>query len=119
MEVMMDLYASANGTTVLQIKEVPARPAEYDGLLCLGEVPEGLSEADLIARLQQFGEIESCTAPVHAEGVLQHRIKFTAHGAALQAEVEAPKLELCDFAFIAYKDLAYDDLDSGGEARGW
>ena len=111
--VMMDLYASANGTTVLQIKEIPARPAEYDGLLCLGEVPEGLSEADLIARLQQFGEIESCTAPVHRQGVMQHRVKFRAHGAAQQAKVEAPKLELCKWASIAYDDFrAYED-------RGW
>ena len=31
--VMMDLYASAVGTTVLQIKEIPPRPTTYDGLL--------------------------------------------------------------------------------------
>ena len=33
---MGDLYASPVGTTVLQITEMPPRPAEYDGLLCLG-----------------------------------------------------------------------------------
>ena len=35
LEVMGDLYASAIGTTVLQIKEIPDRPAEYDGALAL------------------------------------------------------------------------------------
>ena len=117
--VMMDLYASAVGTTVLRIKGIPPRPAEYDGLLCLGDVPEGVSEAEIKEKLQQFGEIEKCTAPVHAEGIMQHRIKFKTHQAAKLAELEAPMLELCKFAFVAYKDLAYDALDSGGGARGW
>jgi len=92
---------------------------EYDGLLCLGDVPEEISEAEIKQKLQRFGEIESCTAPVHADGIMQHRVKFTAHGAAQQAELEAPKLGVCRYAFIAYKDLPYDDLDLGGGARGW
>ena len=35
LSVMADVYASAVGTTVLQIKEIPPRPKEYDGALCL------------------------------------------------------------------------------------
>ena len=35
LEVMADLFASAVGTTVLQIREVPPRPKEFDGALCL------------------------------------------------------------------------------------
>eukprot|EP00900_Chrysochromulina_parva_P027937 jgi/Chrpa1/9778/Chrysochromulina_OHIO_Genome00016827-RA len=33
--VMGHIYASAIGTTVLQLKELPLRPPEYDGKLCL------------------------------------------------------------------------------------
>ena len=32
---MGDLYASAIGTTVLQLKEMPRRPTEYDGKLAV------------------------------------------------------------------------------------
>ena len=32
---MGQLYASAVGTTVLQIREVPERPADLDGVLCI------------------------------------------------------------------------------------
>ena len=35
---MGGLYASAIGTTVLQLKELPPRPREYDGKLCLFDV---------------------------------------------------------------------------------
>ena len=34
-EVMGDLYASAIGTTVLQLKEIPPRPSSFDGALCM------------------------------------------------------------------------------------
>ena len=44
---------------VLQIKELPLRPAEYDGLLCLWGVPEDKDETMLKDTLQQFGAIES------------------------------------------------------------
>ena len=46
--VMGDLYASAVGTTVLQLKEIPPRPADFDGILCLfGPV----QDADEVERL--------------------------------------------------------------------
>ena len=32
---MGDLYASAIGTTVLQLKEIPPRPKKFDGVICL------------------------------------------------------------------------------------
>ena len=35
LDVMGDVYASAVGTTVLQIKEIPPRPTQCDGVLCL------------------------------------------------------------------------------------
>ena len=42
---MGDLYASAIGTRVLQLKEIPQRPAKYDGMLCLFELVKGVDEA--------------------------------------------------------------------------
>ena len=35
LKVMGDAYASAIGTTVLQLKEIPPRPSHFDGALCL------------------------------------------------------------------------------------
>lgn len=32
---MNEPYASAVGTTVLKLEEIPLRPKEYDGVLCL------------------------------------------------------------------------------------
>jgi len=146
LEAMMDLYASAVGTTcaatptpspsvlcplpplsyyfrtlsvraerisrrVLQIKGLPPRPSEYDGLLCLGGVPAEVDEAMLRAALQRFGSIESIVAPKGSNKV--HQVKFTAHKAAKQATIAAPNLDLCKYAFIAYRD--YDPYDG----RGW
>ena len=96
---------------VLQIKDLPPRPAEFDGLLCLGDVPAGMDEAALRSKLQQFGEIQYCQAPGGA--VREHRVKFMAHQAAEQAAAEAPKLAVCKYAFVAYRD--YDPYDG----RGW
>ena len=96
---------------VLQIKGLPSRPSEYDGLLCLGDVPAEVDEATLRAALQRFGTIEYCAAP---EGsIMQHRVKFATHDAAEQAVIAAPKLGVCKYAFIAYRD--YDRYDD----RGW
>ena len=103
---------------MLQIKEIPPRPTEYDGLLCLGGVPTGTSAAKITELLQQFGEIEHCTPP--EQSITVYRVKFRAHAAAEKAADEAPKMKgLCDYAFLAYKSVPYDDLDSGGQGRGW
>ena len=34
-DVMGSCYASVTGTCVLQAKDIPPRPSQYDGLLCL------------------------------------------------------------------------------------
>ena len=44
---------------------------------------------------------------------MQHRVKFATHDAAEQAVIAAPKLGVCKYAFIAYRD--YDPYDE----RGW
>ena len=102
--------------SVLQIKDLPPRPVEYDGLLCLGGVPDGINEAAVKAKLLQFGVIESCAAP--AGPIREYRVKFAEHEGALAADAflakaEPPKLGVCQYAFIAYRD--YDPYNG----RGW
>ena len=56
---MGDLYASAIGTTVLQIKEIPPRPKEFDGALCLfGLAADGVNEAVIRSAFCSFGGIK-------------------------------------------------------------
>ena len=98
---------------MLQVKELSPRPAEYDGLICLGGVPEGTSTAKIKRKLQKFGTIEYCRAPVHTEGIMLHRVKFATHDMAKQAAGKAPELEVCKFSFIAYRDYDLYDI------RGW
>ena len=56
-KAMGDVYASAIGTTVLQLKEIPERPPEYDGFICLYNLAEGIDAAAIRAALEPFGEI--------------------------------------------------------------
>ena len=54
---MADLYASAVGTTVLQLKETPKRPVKYDGFVCIFGLK--VDKEWLLTRLRTFGEITS------------------------------------------------------------
>ena len=102
----------------MQIKDIPPRPPEYDGVLCLGGVPPDTSEAAIRRALQRFGKVQVCAAP--DQRISLFRVTFTAHAAAEKVVVEAPKMDgLYDYAFVAYKSTPYDDMDSGGKARGW
>ena len=104
--------------SVLQIKDIPRRPAEYDGLLCLGGIQKGTDEKTITAALQRFGEIEDCMPPDQSAPL--YRVKFKDHSAAEEA-TKAPKVDglKYDYALLAYKSVPYDDIDSGGEGRGW
>ena len=66
LSVMADVYASAVGTTVLQIKEIPPRPNEFDGALCLFDPKAGVDEAAVRLALSRFGEIKSVDLTVSA-----------------------------------------------------
>ena len=56
---MGQLYASAVGTTVLQLKAIPPRPARFDGAVCLFNVHAGVDEAAVHTALRGFGEVLS------------------------------------------------------------
>ena len=79
---MGDLYASAIGTTVLQIKEIPPRPKEYDGVLCLFGLK---ADEDVVrAALQAYGAILGCD--LSAEPAI---VRFQTHDAALAVRRKA------------------------------
>ena len=135
---MADVYASAVGTTVLQLKEIPLRPPEFDGAVCLfglkpekkdDEIREALEikirdeirealEIKIREALDRFGTIK---------GIELNRdpavVRFTTHEAALQAEKEVIP-ELCDGMGTLYNERSYDGRKgeanrSDDDGRGW
>ena len=85
------MYASAIGTTVLQLKEIPPRPAEYDGALCLFNLNEGVNEAAIRVALEPFGEIVA--GSIKIGGWPSVKLCFTTHEAALNAKQALEKLK--------------------------
>ena len=112
---MGDLYASAVGTSVIQIKTIPPRPKEYDGALCLAGVAD-VDEKVIRANLERFGKIEKVEPLAHFEGMKV--VSF--------ADADGPDEAIANFdgvralleskdkpdAFRLYNDRKYDD-------RGW
>ena len=113
---MGDVYASAIGTTVMQLKETPQRPVEFDGALVLFGVKVG--ESEVTAALAKFGTIDSCE--VGAMTI----VRFATHEAALAAKREGPFPGLCDGIDTHFNERSYDGRtgESGLEddnGRGW
>ena len=119
LRAMADVYASAVGTTVLQLKEIPPRPKDHDGALCLFGLIDGADEAAIRAALDSFGDIE--TVEFTSEMAL---VRFTSHSAALEAR-QAPPKRLCEALDLLYNERSYDGRrkDDGGrsddDGRGW
>ena len=118
-DVMGDLYASAIGTTVLQITEIPVRPAEFDGALCLFDLAEGVDESSITAALEKFGPIRDCKIGGWPSAI----VCFSTHEAALAAKRAAP-LSICAEVGTLYNERSYAgrkgeaDRDDD-EGRGW
>ena len=111
---MGDLYASAIGTTVLQLKEIPPRPEKYDGALCLFDVAEGVDEVVIRTALDEFGSISS----VQIGGWPPVIIRFTTHEAALTAKREKERLlHIAGGIDTLYNERSYDGSEDNG--RGW
>ena len=118
--VMADVYASAVGTTVLQLKEIPPRPKDHDGALCLFGLVDGADEPAIRAALGSFGDIETVE---FSRGMAS--VRFASHAAALAAK-QAPLPEgLCEALDFLYNERSYDgrrDDDEGrsdDDGRGW
>ena len=118
-DVMGDLYASAIGTTILQIKEIPERPAEFHGALCLFTLAEGVGEAQIRTALKSFGAIEDCQLGGWPSAI----VRFSTHEAALAAKRAAP-FSICAGVDTLYNERSYDGRagEAGrdnDEGRGW
>ena len=120
---MGDLYASAIGTTVLQLKELPKRPPAFNGVICLYDVAEGVGEKavrEALERFEHLGAIESVDM-----GASLATVRFATHEAALAARRAAPELaHIAGGVDTSYNERSYDGRT--GEAaredddgRGW
>ena len=116
---MAHMYASAVGTTVLQLKEIPPRPREFDGALCLFGLTQGKGEADVRAALACHGLI------VSFERVKWFAVvRFASHREALAAKRAGSPLGLCEGVDTLYNEHSYDGRrnESGrddDDGRGW
>ena len=110
---MNQLYASAVGTTVLQLKEIPPTPEEYLGALCLFGVADSISESAITTALHCFGKVVSCqlNGPLRLaqKAVLVH---FSSHAEALRAKGSVSVDGLYAGADTLYNEHPYDK-------RGW
>ena len=118
LKVMADVYASAVGTTVLQLKEIPPRPKEFDGALCLWDLKPDVDEASIRAALGGFGKISSCE--LEGNPVI---VRFATHEAALSARMAMPAwTQLCGGVCTLYNERSYDGRREDGrddDGRGW
>ena len=104
---MNQLYASILATTVLQIEEIPPRPAEFDGVVCLFELSSNADESVVRAALIRFGTIESCdlsrSPPI---------VRFASHLSAVKAKEAGAWPGLCEGLDTLYNETPYF-------SRGW
>ena len=112
LRVMADVYASAVGTTVLQVKEIPPRPKDHDGALCLFGLVGGADEAAIRAALVRFGEIE--TVELKSKTAI---VWFTSHAAAVEAKQVPPPNWLCEALDLLYNERSYDGRSKGDGGR--
>ena len=121
---MADVYASAVGTTVLQLKEIPRRPPDFNGALGLFGLASSADEATIRGALSRFGKISSCDlkdAAQHGHAV----VRFTTHEAALSAKRAGAPATLCVAIDTLYNERSYNGRrgDDGGrdddDGRGW
>lgn len=110
---MGDLYASAIGTTTLQIKEIPPRPQAYNGLLSLDILAEDADESTIRSGLVGSGvvaadEIKSCEVTKRSATV-----RMATHEAALRIKRAAARLtDLCEGIDTVYNERSYDGRKS-------
>jgi len=101
---MADVYASAVGTTVLQLKEIPPRPTEYDGKLALFGVEEEEAVRKALpsgVRCEKVGGMTVVSFPTHEEAL------------AFKGSRKQKKLaKLCEGIDTVYNERPYDE-------RGW
>lgn len=126
LEVMADLYASAVGTTVFQLKEIPPRPPAFDGALCLFGLEDAADMTTIRAAFEPFGVV-GAVAIGAMQGAPQGTavVRFTTHAGALAAKKAGAPEGVCSGIDFLYNERSYDGRsgDVGGRdddaGRGW
>ena len=96
-----EVYASAIGTAVLQLREIPQRPTEYDGWVCLFGVAAGSNETAVRAAFERFGGVKSVSLEPDA------RVCFYTHESACAAKREGSLDGVCDGIDTEYNETSY------------
>ena len=127
---MGDLYASAVGTTVFVLKEIPPRPKEFDGALALfGEMKDGVDEAAVRTALEHYGNIRSCALERSPPVVyfVEHASAVKAAGSvgadSIMSDCPCAALGFCG-AQLLYNERSYDGREgepgrADDAGRGW
>ena len=136
---MADVYASAVGTTVLQLKEIPSCPTEFHGRLSIFGLGQGVNVSDIRSALGTFGDIQEC----ELIGGSQAMVRFAHHEdarnvrraveQAISSCVDQANADVsvanalrisCTGADTMYNERSYDgrledDERDGDTGRGW
>jgi len=107
--------ASAIGTTVLRIKEIPPRPAELDGCVHVGGLAAGWDEAALAAAFAGVGRVEAVERAGEGEAVLRFGSRAEAEAAVAGREAALRGLGEGAWADYEYNERPYE----AGKGRGW
>ena len=121
-DVMGDLYASAVGTTLLKIEEIPPRPAEFDGAVALYGVADDADESRVRIALRTYGAIDSVELSDPPGGTSV--VRFSSHTSALAATRGSAVTGLCAGVGLLYNERSYAGRqgEAGREddtGRGW
>ncbi|KOO53741.1 ctr1-like protein kinase, partial [Chrysochromulina tobinii] len=107
-------YASMRGTAIVQLKDIPPRPSEYDGRMIVFDekYSEKTSEKDVVADLERFGGKITKIAFKAGEA----HVTFATHEQAKDciAELDEDKRGAC----TVYNETAYS-RDRGEPFSGW
>jgi hypothetical protein len=109
---MNQLYASILATTVLQIEEIPPRPAEFDGKICLFKLSSNVDENMVRTALIGFGPIDSCDLSRDPAIVRFAIVRFASHESAVAAKNAGAPFGLCEGLDTLYNETPYF-------SRGW
>ena len=107
---------------MLQLKELPPRPREYDGKLRLFNVVLGVDEAAIKAALKDYGDIDSCTLGTTARHA---DVCFATHAAAQAAKRAPAQLgHIAGGVDTLFNERSYDGRHGEAgfdddEGRGW
>ena len=96
--------------------QLPPRPPEYDGAICLFDLASHADEATIKMALAEFGTVESVTVGGWPPAV----VRFATHDTAIAVKKAAKRLEgIAGGIDTLYNETPYDGGHGGDGGRGW